>query len=412
MSREISNPEMHQSEVAQEVHCRAKLPRGLIQSFGFATVGTFTLSLNSDGEILRALAPLHDALYTHLVIDNQQTLKAFAAFEDLSQDLVFPPMTKFRLEPIVHPVELEDEPWPDTARLVDVSNLPRMATYGHRSIASLEPQKGAVHAQLQFVWGPDWITANKRKHPGTNDVSQMQGIRPSKRSRTDNHSAQSPLIFKDRSNTAVEKEIEHLPKQSVASGLLDMTVTSDSESENSAMETTASNQRAVDSSHHASLADDAANIPSAQTEVRRSIGGDQQYDSLHSPDDRITAVLAASASDHGCQNRRVCTTCRANPSHPWLSTDANGTKMAKVLVQMNARLPEDAQFEYGRMYNYERCTVAKKPKDDKNAFYQKLRDFVERWDILDLHHQFAVLQWNGRTGSYRLPHFDDAILHS
>ncbi|UPX15670.1 uncharacterized protein EKO05_0006111 [Ascochyta rabiei] len=138
------------------VKCRARFPREHIINFAFASVGRFTLVLDSDRKILRANARLHDATYKYLVVDDPQILEAFAEGRDSEQYLSFPPLTKFRLDPFDEPDSNDsDASRPETARLVDVSNLPIMVVFGRRPIASLEPPKGAVNARLEAIWGKD-----------------------------------------------------------------------------------------------------------------------------------------------------------------------------------------------------------------------------------------------------------------
>ena len=82
--------------------------------------------------------------------------------------------------------------------------------------------------------------------------------------------------------------------------------------------------------------------------------------------------------------------------------------MAKILARMNARLTENEQSKYGRMYNLVRVNVAKKTKAIKDAFHAQLQEFVVRHGILSEYNEFAALQRpEAKMRDYRLPLFDD-----
>ncbi|KAF3050154.1 hypothetical protein E8E11_010350 [Didymella keratinophila] len=77
-------------------------------------------------------------------------------------------------------------------------------------------------------------------------------------------------------------------------------------------------------------------------------------------------------------------------------------------MRMNARLTEEEQLEFGRMYNLIRINVAKKTKATKDAFQVQLQAFVVRHGILSKYNEFATLQRpEAKTRDYRLPLFDD-----
>lgn len=362
-----------------EVKCRARFPKNLIQRFGPGSVGRFTLTLDSRREILRANARLYDAAYTHLIIDDPVILEAFSDGCDCKQELSFPPLMKFRLDAFDNPDLDSEASGHDAARLVNITNLPAMVAFGRRPIQSLEPPKGAVHARLEAVWGKDvGHPVAKRKLIETESESEEDHL-PEGRTKSAQNSPLSQTFMGSTEN------IDQSEQRDRSQEKIHLKIVKNLSEANSSSQPT--------SSLHSKR------FESAQRE--RSVGFDSESSS---------AIIKSTASDsnssapeHQCRNRIKCTICRTTPSHPWLSSDAHGIEMAKILSQINSRMPEDAQFEYGRLFNLERRRVAKKSKVVKNEFRKSLQDFAVRYDIVVLHNQFATLQRKEEKHDYRLP---------
>jgi len=122
----------------------------------------------------------------------------------------------------------------------------------------------------------------------------------------------------------------------------------------------------------------------------------------------VDAFFVSTKPDHPCNDCIKCRQCRSTASRPWLPSSGNGRRMAKILMRMDARLTEEEQLEFGRMYNLVRINVAKKTKATKDAFHAQLQAFVVRHGILSEYNEFATLQRpEAKTRDSRLPLFDD-----
>lgn len=324
MADDPIGPESHQHGHLREVEWEAHFPRLLIQNFAFAAVGQFTLSIAANGDILSAKVPLDDSLYKHLLVDDPKILKLFVTCRNRQQDLNFNPMTKFRLDSIIPPDQLgEDDPWPDTARLVDVSNLPTEVAFSHRPIELWGPTKGAVYARLEKIWG------TKRDRVETHKETLSTKNNPSKRRRANGLSVlRSPPANEVGSAVATDVASGRVPPHSIASKsetrTLDREVglgTRDIRSATSHVSTDNGSSEGVSTA-----------APSARPKFHDQNNQGHQNGRSDAENIAVAAVLALSVSNHGCEHRRMCSTCCITPCLPWLPIDANGREMARILV--------------------------------------------------------------------------------
>jgi hypothetical protein len=361
MSKVLSDPLL-------QVQYATDFPKELIQSFAFASVGCFTLTFNTNGELLRAEARLHDATYKHLIVDDPNILEAIGNSYDTKEPPDFPPLTKFRLDPFDEPDFESEAPWPDTARLVEITGLPKMAMYGKQwEVNPLEPPRGAVHARLETIWGED-VGGDKRKlaEPRPTLAAPTKRCTMSMRSQG--------------SSTLSDVPSDSIEKRPVINRNND--------------------------AHLSTIAESSNEGSPAQFQRGTSV---ESTPSDHTASSDAT-VLAPSGTDHRCKNRSRCKYCLKTPSHPWVPGGPFGLEMAKVLIKINARIPEDAQFEYGRMFNIERRIVAKKTKPVRDEFRDKLQKFLVQHNIVELHNEFTALhRKTGPNSAYLLPIFNVGI---
>lgn len=322
-----------------------------------------------------------------MIIDDPEVLEALFKDRHNEELFEFPPMTKFRLEPFDDP-ETDDLDDPvdtgfDTARLVDTKKL---SAYGRRKLELMGPPKGAVHARLEAEWGKDVghpVSDHTQANIDARRLVQSLGV-PTGHTRIS--SVLNPTVSKIPSETMEsDDDIDQLvdgadPRLSHAT-----------------------DHRAVESRtpRHES--------PSRS---RKATTGRRPY---RNSDDFIFALsmLAPSAAfpspptpEHQCQNHMECKTCQETPSHPWLPSDEHGREMATIVARINDRLPEHAQVDYGRMFNIERRSVAKKTNAVRIRFHLRLQEFAQRYNIVELHNDFATVQRKGENRYISCPSYN------
>ena len=393
----------NQADYLLEVRCRAQFPKHYIQNLGPASIGCFTLTLNTRHEILRATAHVDSASYNYLVIDDSNTLEAFANGCDAKDYIGFDPRTRFRLDPFEEPDLDGDTPWPDTARLVNITNLPTIVASGRLPVESLEPYKGMVHARLEAQWGRDaGVLAWQHPRVQLNDMpllTEPTRVRrltyiptilniPALRSA----STRSYCHIVDTETTpGLEQEAEAVKSierpvnihqrigiKRLASAPLDRRQSSRFLSTVGGKTCVAAQQVQIKASNQCVTGNQGTVVELLDDDISPTsgkrlqflppwqLGGPNRFQSsaVHSSDP-VKALLASSAHTHGCRKRLECTVCRTTRSRLWLGQNAKGKEVAAILVQINAKLPEDAQSEYGHMFNIERCGVAKKAECDQ-----------------------------------------------
>ncbi|KAF1931338.1 uncharacterized protein M421DRAFT_90404 [Didymella exigua CBS 183.55] len=88
---------------------------------------------DATGKILRAEARLLDGpLYRHIIINDPWILEAFTIRTDQGGYVRFPPETKLQFEPVGLDNLDADAPFPDTARLTDVTKVPASEAFARQ----------------------------------------------------------------------------------------------------------------------------------------------------------------------------------------------------------------------------------------------------------------------------------------
>ncbi|KAF3044473.1 hypothetical protein E8E12_011021 [Didymella heteroderae] len=429
------------------MHCHAQFPRWLIQDLtpGSNIDRIVLIMEDATGEILRAEARLlGDYAYRNIIIDDPWILDAFTIRTDHAVYVRFLPATKLQFEPVGED-ELDNAPHTDTARLVDGTRIPASEAYARRHLEDENDRsvtKSTTQQRVEAWWNEavDYPETKRR---------QDSFEQPSKRARLDLQST-SPSITPAAAqaygnNVESESEVVDLTGKpdddyhlvqledsgrfgreegtepviiSVASGGRDngspansTQVTAATEDATSALLQTRSVITAPERWHNALSIDREglfAFIDQTESVEQAEKAGAQ----VETADKEVTAVetfFASIAPNHRCKRRITCQICRDTLSLPWLPSDDADRDMAKVMLRMNARLTQREQLEFGRMYNLERISVAKKTKAVKDEFHDRLQAFVVGHGIVDDYNEFAGMQQtaDARDRCYQLPLFED-----